>query len=145
MKKNIFFGAVISYDVIKEYYRDNHSFDRFVFQQMMDDGDRTNDHYQLVVYAIDKDKCVLNDEKPLAITKKSKNRYVRSKNVFFANIELHRKQLDYLYAKPSSTSELRLYPKAYDGTDYVSYVAETSNSAAITVSLDPSPPAKSPA
>ena len=142
-KKNYFVAAVMSIADLDAYKEDE--FNNFTFQQFIDDGEKNDDYYVLGAYAIDKDKCILNDEKPLAITKKSKNRYVRSKNVFFANIELHRKQLDYLYAKSSSTSELRLYPKAYDGTDYVSYVAETSNSAAITVSLDPSPPAKSSA
>ena len=42
MKKNIFYGAVISYSVIKQFYRNDETFDRFVFQQMMDDGDREN-------------------------------------------------------------------------------------------------------
>ena len=143
MKKNIFYGAVISYDVIKEHYRDNPAFDRFVFQQMMADGDRANDHYRLVVYAIDKEGCILNEAKPLQISKISKSRYERSKNVFFANIVLHRKDLEKLYAKPTSNSDLRLFPKAFEETDYVSYIAETHNSRAITVSLDPSPPATS--
>ena len=142
MKKNIFYGAVISYDVIKQFYRDDETFDRFVFQQMMDDGDRVNDHYKLVFYAIAKDNCILNDNKPLPIKKINKRKHPLGKNVFFANIELHRKELEILYPNLTSNSELRLYPKSYEDTDYVSYVAETINSPVIAVTLDPSPPAK---
>jgi hypothetical protein len=143
MKKNIFLGAVVSYDVIKEFYRDNPSFDRFVFQQMMSDGDRGNDHYRLVMYAIASDGCILNEEKPLPINKMGKSRHVKGKNVFFANIVLRKEHLEILYPKPSNSSQLKLYPIAYKDTDYVSYIAETVNSPSTTVTIDPSPPAKS--
>ncbi len=142
MKKNIFYGAVISYNVIKQFYWDDKSFDHFVFQQMMDDGNMENDHYKLVFYAIDKDGCILNNYKPLAIKKINKRKHTLTKNVFFANIVLHRKHLDILYAKPTSNSELKLYPTRYNDTDYVSYIAETINSPVVAVTLDPSPPAK---
>jgi len=143
MKKNIFYGAVISYDVIKKYYRDDESFHSFVFQQWMDDGDKENDHYKLIVYAIANDGCILNHDEPLPIKKLNERKHVLTRSVHFANIVLYRKELDCLYRNPESTAELKLFPESYDGTTYVSYSAETINSPRVSVKLDPCPPAPS--
>ncbi len=143
LKKNTFQGALIGYNVVETYYRNDPTFSRFVFQQKIKDGSKANDDYDLMIWAIDNKGAAMNTE-VIPIEPLTDRPLPKNKKVNFANIVLSRKDLDYLYISPTSKGELKLYPEEYKDTNYVSYSAETINSPLRVVKLNPSPPASQP-
>lgn len=140
-KNNRFYGGKISFSTIDDI-RQMPGFAGIYFQQGVTDGSKHDDNFDLVAYAgIDDGVGLIFQQIPISpIYDRS---YPKTKKLRFGNVILTKQKLDYLYAKPGSTSNLKVYPFQYEDTDYVAYNAETINSPVVAVSLNPSPPARS--
>jgi hypothetical protein len=146
-KKNLFYGAVISYGTVTNYYHPptSSSFGGFVFQLMIDDKGHPNNDFKLIAYAVTLDGGLLNGGRPIdmklhfTIPDEPCNR----KEIKFANMKLDVYGLGLLY--PSGvTSDLTVKPTGcYGDTGYVVLTAETIDTELLKIArvINPSPPA----
>jgi hypothetical protein len=141
-KKNTFFGANIPYADISVFYNQG-TFSYFVIQSMMADGEKDNDDYTIVLWAIDTKGSVMPGINPI-MPRANSHELPAKKKVQFANGYLTKRRLAALYVNGPFTLELK--PVEYKGDkDYVSFEIYNADLISLTPkaldTIDPSPPA----
>jgi hypothetical protein len=150
-----FYGVIVPYDTIKDWYLDRADFSSFIFQQQRDtkgDSEETNDkNYTLITYPVDVTGALLKGASIIdGLAPATKERSITRKLVNHANMKLERTVLNHLY-HGGRISDLFIYPRGYyttrEGTptDYMAYEAITysnqQKALPIRRDLNPSPPA----
>ena len=138
-KKNTFYGAGMLQATVSNYYP-SADFVCFIFQQMIVDGSKSDDDYNLIAYAVYK------TGPPVPVPLLSTNAVLDAKQkVQFANMKLDANTLGTVLYPSGVTSDLTITPYVfYKSTGYVVYNATTPSKIhplTNTYTLNPSPPA----
>lgn len=137
-KRNTFYGAAMLQGTVSAYYP-SAGFVCFTFQQMIIDGSKSDDSYNLIAYAI------YQNQTPIPVPLTATNSLLDAKQkVQFANMKLDTNGLATLYPT-GVNADMTITPLAYyQNTGYIVYQATTPGTIHPMVNsynLNPSPPA----
>lgn len=144
-RQNKFCAGILDEDLVNIYYPNHPGFDHFVFQQMIGNATGTEDHYKLVVFAVDQYGTVLNNGVGYHLDKVNPPQDLLAHPcVQFANMKLTLTDLYNLYGNEPVVSLLVVPAGFYNGTDYIYYdVSRLHGLIGLggTIHINPSPPA----